>query len=263
MKKLIPIFLILTLSSCAIHSGLTTNENVHNTTVELSQANYTVVAFVSGKSTVEYFLGIGGIDKPAQIQSARLAMLKNADLIGKPRALINETVEIKRSTFLLWTEIEITVSAHVIEFKSNQSNGSSFTPETHENTLIEKNYTSNTLENNNIKQEKSDTVTKPILKIETKPAENEFEIIQNLIKLGNNSSKYKVSSNKFTNGFYPEENDYVLVSRYGSNDIICKIIEIQCYSKFCPCKVLYYDFENKSLISTNVAIADIKYIVYL
>lgn len=263
MKKLMPIFLTLTLTSCAIHSGLTTNENVHNTTVELSQANYKVIAFVTGSSTVEYFLGIGGIDKPAQVQSARLAMLKNADLIGKPRALINETVEIKRSTFLLWTEIEITASAYVIEFSSNESSKSNFTPDTPVNYKIEKNNPTNPLEDSSLKRAESETIPQQGIKKESKPAESEYEVIQNLVKLGNISSKHKVSSNKFTNGFYPEENDYVIVSRYGFDDVICKVIEINCYSKNCTCNLLYYDFETKSLMNLNVKMEDIKYLVYL
>ena len=53
------ITLSIILSSCAFHSGLTNNSNLHNTTVQLSQNNFRVVQYVTGSSYAEYFIGIG------------------------------------------------------------------------------------------------------------------------------------------------------------------------------------------------------------
>jgi hypothetical protein len=116
---LILIFL-LSLTSCGIHSGLTNNTNIHNTTVELSRANYKVVQYLSESSTATYFFGLGGLKKSALIDHARVKMLSHADMIGKPRAIINETVEVKYSVKLFVTEVKVTVSAMVIEFDKEE-----------------------------------------------------------------------------------------------------------------------------------------------
>jgi hypothetical protein len=112
--------LLLSLTSCGIHSGLTNNTNVHNTTVELSRANYKVVQYLSESSTATYVFGIGGLKKTALIEGARVKMMNHADMIGKSKAIINETVEIKRSVKLFVTELKVTVSAMVIEFDKEE-----------------------------------------------------------------------------------------------------------------------------------------------
>ena len=116
---LILIFL-LSLTACGIHSGLTNNTNIHNTTVELSRANYKVVQYLSESSTATYVFGIGGLKKSALIDHARVKMLSHADMIGKPRAIINETIEVKHSVKLFVTEVKVTVSAMVIEFDKEE-----------------------------------------------------------------------------------------------------------------------------------------------
>jgi hypothetical protein len=114
---LFTLFLVVSLSSCATHAGLTSNANVNNTTVELSKANYKIVQYVSGSSSAHYLFGLGGMQKSALIESARIKMLSHSDMMDKPRAIINETVEIQRSSVLFFSEYKITVSAFIIEFE--------------------------------------------------------------------------------------------------------------------------------------------------
>ncbi len=87
------------LTSCAGHYGLTSNVNNHSTEVVLSKKNFKVIKSVSGEASVMYVLGIGGLSKKALIAEARAEMLKSAELEGSAKAIINETVEIKGSSF--------------------------------------------------------------------------------------------------------------------------------------------------------------------
>lgn len=107
------------LSSCGFHSGLTTNQNTSQTTVELSDANFEVVKKVSGNSSASYVFGIGGFSKVALIERAQADMLNEIDLKGTSRALINKTVEVHNSNVLgiVYIQKTVVVSAYVIEFK--------------------------------------------------------------------------------------------------------------------------------------------------
>lgn len=104
------------LASCAGHHGLTSNVNSHSTEVVLSKKNFKVVKSVSGEANVTYILGIGGLSKKALIAEARAQMLKQADLEGRAKAIINETVDVKVSGFPFVGKKLVTVSAQVIEF---------------------------------------------------------------------------------------------------------------------------------------------------
>ncbi|MCH2045931.1 MAG: hypothetical protein MK212_17575 [Saprospiraceae bacterium] len=118
MKRVFFLFIVLTflLSSCAVHTGLTNNHNLHSTDVVLSQKNFNVIARVQGESEALYVFGIGGHNRKAMIAEARADMLSKADILGGAKAVINETVEMKRSTFLMVQIRRVIVSAHVIEF---------------------------------------------------------------------------------------------------------------------------------------------------
>jgi hypothetical protein len=118
MKKigLLLIGIMFLFTSCGIHNGLTSNINNHQTEVVLSQKNYKVIDYVKGEATATYVFGIGGISKKALIQQAKANMLKNADIVGGSKAVINETVEIHQSFFPIVTQYTVTVSAHIIEF---------------------------------------------------------------------------------------------------------------------------------------------------
>ncbi|WP_019037449.1 DUF6567 family protein [Psychroflexus tropicus] len=104
------------LTSCAGHYGLTTNINNHTTEVVLADNNFKVISSVSGDASVTYILGIGGLSKKALIAEARKEMLEKANLEGSAKAIINETVEIKGTSFPFVGKKTVTVSAQVIEF---------------------------------------------------------------------------------------------------------------------------------------------------
>lgn len=118
MKKLIfPIIAFaLLFSSCGIHQGMTTNMNNHVTSVELSEKNYTVVSRVQGEAEATYILGFGGLKKNGLVAEARANMLKNADIVGSSRAIVNETIEFKTSIYVVFGRYKVVASAHVVEF---------------------------------------------------------------------------------------------------------------------------------------------------
>ncbi len=114
MKKnlLLAIFFAFLFSSCAIHSGVTTN----STEVHLSSNNFKVLTSVRGESKTTYVFGIGGLSKRGLIAKARAAMLSKSDIVGGPKAIINETIEIKHSFFPIVRTYEVIVSGHIVEF---------------------------------------------------------------------------------------------------------------------------------------------------
>lgn len=107
---------MLLTTSCAVHSGLTSNLNNHSTEVVLSKKNFKVIKTVTGESSVTYVLGIGGLSKRALIAQARAKMLEEAGLEGGAKAIINETVEVKGSNFPFVGKKLVVVTAQVIEF---------------------------------------------------------------------------------------------------------------------------------------------------
>jgi len=119
MKKFLNIItiaaVIFSLSSCAVHSGLTSNTNSSTTKVVLQGDNYKIVQQVQGKASGIVVLGFGGSFNPL-IADARSKMLESADLIGKSRAVINETVEVNDKIFVVCKVKTVTVSAYVVEF---------------------------------------------------------------------------------------------------------------------------------------------------
>jgi len=119
MKNFLKILTIavvtFSLSSCAMHSGMTSNTNSNTTKVVLQSKNYKVVQKVQGSASGLKVLGFGGSFKPL-IANARSEMLASADLVGKPRAVINEMVEVNDKRFVVFQVKTVTVSAYVIEF---------------------------------------------------------------------------------------------------------------------------------------------------
>ena len=103
-------------TGCAIHSGLTTNANNHTTEVVLSKKNFKVIESVQGEAEVQYILGIGGTSKKVLIAQARANMLKEANIEGSSKAVVNETIEMQYSLFPFWGTHRVIVTAHVIEF---------------------------------------------------------------------------------------------------------------------------------------------------
>jgi hypothetical protein len=115
-RNLLFVAMLFLLSSCVtFHSGLTSNLNNHTTEVVLSQNNYTVISSVKGEASAKYVFGIGG-GKKALIAEAKTKMLAKADIVGKSRAIVNETVEVRTKNVFFITKYTVTVSAHIIEF---------------------------------------------------------------------------------------------------------------------------------------------------
>lgn len=118
MKKFLFASMVLTsvlLTSCGLHSALTHNANNSNTEVILAKNNFKVVKTVRGEASTFTVFGFGGIRSDV-LARAREEMLRGAELEGKSRALINERIEIHRSTYLFVGTYTITVSAEVVEF---------------------------------------------------------------------------------------------------------------------------------------------------
>ena len=104
-------------TSCRVHDGLTRNENQHQTQVVLSENNYRIIKYVEGDASARYYFGIGGgKSKRGLVARARENMLANAGLIGKSRAVINETVETQYKQTFFVTDVRYIVSAYVVEF---------------------------------------------------------------------------------------------------------------------------------------------------
>jgi hypothetical protein len=83
-----------------------------------NQNNFNVVDRVEAYTSASYFLGIGGNKKDGLISEAKAKLSSKANLIGKPKALANEVVDIKTQIiFGIITRYTVTVSADVVEFK--------------------------------------------------------------------------------------------------------------------------------------------------
>ena len=121
MKKslfLVLVVIMFGMTSCSLHDGLTHNLNQNSTNVVLQDNNYTIVQKVRGESQADYFFYFGGFRKKGLIEEARADMLENANLIGRSKAVINETVETSYTTFCgIYSNVKVTVSGYVVEFK--------------------------------------------------------------------------------------------------------------------------------------------------
>ena len=101
-KLLVKVFLVSSLFSitgCSFSREAASNNNLVQTEVVLQRANYKVIGTVSAESRQVYILGIGGLSKKSLAQSALSDMYKQADLLGKSRAVINVSVCYKNSFY--------------------------------------------------------------------------------------------------------------------------------------------------------------------
>ncbi|HPT44161.1 MAG TPA: hypothetical protein PLH52_09925, partial [Paludibacteraceae bacterium] len=109
--SLLLLLTVILSTSCRVHDGLTRNENQHQTQVVLSEKNYRIIKYVEGDAYARYYFGIGGgKSNRGLVALAREHMLKNAGLIGKSRALINETVETQYKQIFFVTDVRYIVS---------------------------------------------------------------------------------------------------------------------------------------------------------
>ncbi len=118
MKNVLVILVVsvFLLSGCAFHSGLSNNFNNNVTMVQLSQNNYKVIDYITGKSSCTYVFGLGGLGKSALVEKAKSEMYKKANLTGSARAVANIAVDTKLTTIFFVQVIEVTASGHVVEF---------------------------------------------------------------------------------------------------------------------------------------------------
>ena len=114
-KVVMAVAAVLLISSCGVNANLTTNHNLNQTNVVLSQKNFHVVKNVEAEVTATYFFGIGGISKQALHNNAVSELTKNADLTGS-QALVNVTVHQSVKNFLYYTEFTYHAKGTVIEF---------------------------------------------------------------------------------------------------------------------------------------------------
>ena len=118
MKKIIAIIALAAGVLCAASCGMTnaTSNNVNETKVVLSEANFNVVGQAYGEASATYIFGIGGLSKKALYANAIDEMTKNADLKGS-QTLVNITTSTAIKNFYVYNKITYTATATIIEFK--------------------------------------------------------------------------------------------------------------------------------------------------
>lgn len=120
MKKLISrivmaVAAVLLLASCGISANLTTNHNLNQTSVVLSQKNFHVVKNVEANVSATYVLGIGGISKKALQSNAVAELTKKAELTGS-QALVNVAVHVSYADYVLFSKVTYRAKGTVVEF---------------------------------------------------------------------------------------------------------------------------------------------------
>ena len=103
--------LIAVLSSCSIHSGYMNNS------ASLGEANFKYIEKnIYGSAKTLKVLGIGGSGKYALVHMAKLNMLDSYELKSN-QALVNITVNWKKTTYLLASTTKCVVTADIVEFR--------------------------------------------------------------------------------------------------------------------------------------------------
>jgi len=106
----------MVMSSCGLSREAASNENLQQTSVVLTKANYKVIGTVTGESEQNYWFGIGGMSKKSMTQSAISDMMKKADLMGGSRAIINVNVQYKSKWILIYNQMKAVATGTIIEF---------------------------------------------------------------------------------------------------------------------------------------------------
>lgn len=104
----------LSLSSCALTS--TTSNNITETKVVLSQANFKVVGQAYGEAKATYVLGMGGLRKKALRANAIDEMSRSAHLTGA-QTLTDVTTHMSVKMITpLYVEVTCDATANIVEF---------------------------------------------------------------------------------------------------------------------------------------------------
>ena len=119
MKKIssLLIGILFLFSNCATVDKAQ-NLNSHNNTTEvvLADNNFKIIGKAEGQSEARYIFGIPEQPKRSLIAEAKADMYSKASIEGGSKAIINENVEIKHSTFPFLGIIRIKVSGYIVEF---------------------------------------------------------------------------------------------------------------------------------------------------
>lgn len=119
-NKIIPLTLIILMitSSCAFHIGtMSGNADLHGNSFEL-------IDIAVGRASTLRVFGIGGLKKDAIVLEAKQNLYKNNPL-KTGQAFANVTVDFKISHYLIVTKSDITISADIVQFNSQNGNNDS------------------------------------------------------------------------------------------------------------------------------------------
>lgn len=105
----------LVLVGCGVSQNLTTNANLNQTNVVLSQKNFHVVKNVEATASATYVFGIGGLSKKALYNNAVAELTKKAELKGS-QALVNVTVKTSGKLILFFGKVTYHAEGTVVEF---------------------------------------------------------------------------------------------------------------------------------------------------
>ena len=120
MKKLLfkvvmAVAAVIMFASCGVSSHMTSNANLNQTNVVLSQKNFHVVKTVESEVSATYIFGLGGFSKKALHDNAVAQLAKRAGLTGS-QALVNVTVKSSSKMILFYNKVTCYAEATVIEF---------------------------------------------------------------------------------------------------------------------------------------------------
>ncbi len=87
------------MTSCGFSREAACNNNLVQTEVVLQKSNYKVIGTISAESEQTYVFGFGGLSKKSLGQSAMADLYKQADMLGKSRAVINVSVSYKNAYY--------------------------------------------------------------------------------------------------------------------------------------------------------------------
>ena len=115
IKVVMAVAAVIMFASCGVSSHLTSNANVNQTNVVLSQKNFHVVKTVEAEVSATYIFGLGGFSKKALQDNAVAKLTDKAGLTGS-QALVNVTVKSSSKMILFYNKVTCFAEATVIEF---------------------------------------------------------------------------------------------------------------------------------------------------
>lgn len=112
-KITISAFVILLLSSCAVHFGAL------ESSVALNQANFKIAKTASGSAQTKVVFGIGGLKQEALVSEAKKDLTTKANLT-EGQVLANLTMDYKTTFYPPYIPVvmiqKVTITADVVEF---------------------------------------------------------------------------------------------------------------------------------------------------